>query len=89
MVKQQSEYYFERVEEGINKRLAQFFFQRDEFKTAEQMLHIALKLAQEQQNEDGITYIYDLMANLAFAQGEFNKAERLFVQVGVIHISKI
>ncbi|KAL1123721.1 hypothetical protein AAG570_001494 [Ranatra chinensis] len=45
------------------------------------MLHIALKIAQEQQNEDGITYIYDLLANLAFAQGEFGKAEKLFVNV--------
>ncbi|KAK9510676.1 hypothetical protein O3M35_005412 [Rhynocoris fuscipes] len=55
--------------------------QRDEFKSAEQMLHLALKIAQEQQNEDGITYIYDLLANLAFAQGHHSKAEKLFLGV--------
>ncbi|XP_014247885.1 tetratricopeptide repeat protein 19 homolog, mitochondrial [Cimex lectularius] len=60
---------------------AVLLIQRDEFKPAEQMLHVALKLAQEQQNADGITYIYDLLANLAFAQGQFSKAEKLFIQV--------
>lgn len=38
-------------------------------------------MAQEQQNEEGITYIYDLMANLAFQQGEYPKAEKLFISV--------
>jgi len=45
------------------------------------MLHIALKLAQEQQNYDGVTYIYDLLANLAYERGEYEKAEKLFVSV--------
>jgi tetratricopeptide repeat protein 19 len=45
------------------------------------MLHITLKLAQEQQNYDGVTYIYDLLANLANEQGEYEKAEKLFVSV--------
>jgi tetratricopeptide repeat protein 19 len=55
--------------------------QKGEFKKAEQMLHIALKLAQEQQNYDGVTYIYDLLANLAYDQGEYGKAEKLFLSV--------
>ena len=55
--------------------------QRDDFKGAEQLLHIALKIAQDQNNDDGVTYIYDLLANLAFAQGHFNAAEKLFVNV--------
>ncbi|KAF6215392.1 hypothetical protein GE061_010144 [Apolygus lucorum] len=77
---------FQRKEEEDESELittikrAVLMIQRDEFKVAEQLLHVALKLAQEQQNEDGVTYIYDLMANLAFAQGEFTKAEKLFVQ---------
>lgn len=50
-------------------------FQHDEFKAAEQMLHVALRLAQQTQNADGITYVYDLLANVAFAQGELDKAE--------------
>lgn len=58
-----------------------FLLQKGEFKKAEQMLHIALKLAQEQQNYDGVTYIYDLLANLAYEQGEYGKAEKLFLSV--------
>ena len=38
--------------------------QRGEYKTAEQMLHIALKLAQDFQNRDAVTYIHDVLANL-------------------------
>ncbi|XP_053695787.1 tetratricopeptide repeat protein 19 homolog, mitochondrial [Sabethes cyaneus] len=55
--------------------------QREEYKKAEQMLHIALKMAQDLQSKDGITYIYDIMANLAMEVGEFAKAEKLFVNV--------
>ncbi|KAJ9580804.1 hypothetical protein L9F63_024020, partial [Diploptera punctata] len=55
--------------------------QKEEYKKAEQMLHVALKIAQEQQNNDGITYIYDVLANLAFEQRDYKKAEKLFVTV--------
>lgn len=34
--------------------------QRGEYKKAEKMLHIALKMAQDLQHHDGITYIYDV-----------------------------
>lgn len=55
--------------------------QKGEYKAAERMLHLALKTAQELQNHDGITYIYDVLANLALEAGDFDKAEKLFVQV--------
>nr|XP_022900984.1 tetratricopeptide repeat protein 19 homolog, mitochondrial-like [Onthophagus taurus] len=55
--------------------------QREQYDTAEQLLHIALKIAQEQQNNQGIIYCYDLMANLAFTQQQLNKSERLFIDV--------
>lgn len=55
--------------------------QREEFPAAEQMLHVALRQAQEQGNSDGITYAYDLMANLAMTRGQFEKAEKLFVLI--------
>lgn len=55
--------------------------QKGEYKAAERMLHLALKSAQELQNHDGITYIYDVLANLALEAGDFDKAEKLFVQV--------
>lgn len=45
------------------------------------MLHLALKIAQEQKNNDGVTYVYDVLANLAFDTGELSKAEKLFVNV--------
>ncbi|KAH1023895.1 tetratricopeptide repeat protein 19 homolog, mitochondrial [Dendroctonus ponderosae] len=55
--------------------------QREEFNKAEQMLHLALRIAQQQQNEQGVLYCYDLMANLAFNSCELDKAEKLFVSV--------
>ncbi|XP_028140074.2 tetratricopeptide repeat protein 19 homolog, mitochondrial isoform X1 [Diabrotica virgifera virgifera] len=55
--------------------------QREQFEKAEQMLHLALRIAQQQQNEQGIVYCYDLMANLAFDQRDLNKAHKLFVSV--------
>ncbi|XP_011506239.1 PREDICTED: tetratricopeptide repeat protein 19 homolog, mitochondrial, partial [Ceratosolen solmsi marchali] len=45
------------------------------------MLHIALRIAQTEQNQDGITYIYDLMANLAFETEDYDKAQKLFKAV--------
>ncbi|XP_044751508.1 tetratricopeptide repeat protein 19 homolog, mitochondrial-like [Coccinella septempunctata] len=61
---------------------------REQYNTAEQLLHIALKIAQEQQNEQGIVYCFDLMANLAFDQQILDKAEKLFVTVLQILLSK-
>ncbi|XP_015510846.1 tetratricopeptide repeat protein 19 homolog, mitochondrial isoform X1 [Neodiprion lecontei] len=55
--------------------------QKGEFKKAEQLLHVALRQAQALQNHQAVTYIYDLMANLAFDLGEYKKAEALFVSV--------
>ncbi|XP_055371167.1 tetratricopeptide repeat protein 19 homolog, mitochondrial [Condylostylus longicornis] len=55
--------------------------QRQEYNKAEQMLHLALKIAQEMQHKDGITYVYDVMANLAMEQEQFEKAEKLFTEV--------
>lgn len=54
---------------------------REQYQKAEQMLHLALRLAQQQQNEQGVLYCYDLMANLAFDTFELDKANKLFVAV--------
>lgn len=56
-------------------------FQKEEYKKAEKMLHIALKMAQDLMSFDGVTYIYDVLANLAFETGEFAKSEKLFINV--------
>lgn len=55
--------------------------QRQQYDKAEQMLHLALRMAQDQQSKQGITYVFDVMANLAMEMGQYAKAERLFVAV--------
>lgn len=55
--------------------------QRQEYDKAEQMLHLALKMAQDLQHKDGITYVYDVLANLAMERGQFKNAEKLFTDV--------
>lgn len=55
--------------------------QNDQYDKAEQMLHLALRMAQDMQSSKGITYVYDLMANLAMEREQFKKAEKLFVDV--------
>lgn len=55
--------------------------QNDQYDKAEQMLHLALRMAQDMQSPKGITYVFDLMANLAMEREQFKKAEKLFVDV--------
>ncbi|XP_041985022.1 tetratricopeptide repeat protein 19 homolog, mitochondrial [Aricia agestis] len=57
------------------------FIQRNEFDKAEQLLHVALKQAQQMQHNTGITYIYDVMGNLALERKQYDKAKQLFVAV--------
>lgn len=54
---------------------------RGEYNKAEQMAHLALRMAQDVQNYDGITLCYDIMANLAFDREQYQKAETLFEKV--------
>lgn len=54
---------------------------RQQYDKAEQMLHLALRMAQDMQSKDGITYVYDVMANLAMEREQFQKAEKLFADV--------
>lgn len=53
--------------------------QREEFQKAEQMFHLALRMAQTVQNQLAETYIFDLMGNLAYDRNDLEKAEKLFV----------
>ncbi|CAH1183678.1 unnamed protein product [Phaedon cochleariae] len=62
--------------------------QQEKFDKAEQMLHLALRIAQQQQNDQGVIYCYDLMANLAFDQNQLDKAEKLFKYVLQILLGK-
>lgn len=54
---------------------------RGEFDKAEQMAHLALRMAQDIQSYDGITLCFDVMANLAFDREQYEKAEKLFENV--------
>uniref|UniRef100_A0A1A9WWC8 MalT-like TPR region domain-containing protein n=1 Tax=Glossina brevipalpis TaxID=37001 RepID=A0A1A9WWC8_9MUSC len=55
--------------------------QREQYDKAEQMLHLALRMAQDLQSKDGVMYVYDVMANLAMERDQFKKAEKLFAEV--------
>lgn len=55
--------------------------QRQQYDKAEQMLHLALRMAQDLKNRDGITYVYDVMANLAMEREQYKKAEKLFADI--------
>lgn len=55
--------------------------QREQYKKAESILHVALRIAQERMDPEAETYIFDILANVAFEKGEHSKAEKLFVDV--------
>lgn len=57
------------------------FIQKNEYDRAEKLLHVALRQAQQIQHELGITYIYDVMANLALQREQVDKAKSLFIAV--------
>lgn len=57
------------------------FIQRSDFVKAEQLLHVALRQAQQIRHQLGVTYIYDVMANLALEREQFDKAKTLFISV--------
>lgn len=57
------------------------FIQKNELDKAEQLLHVALRQAQQIHHQLGITYIYDVMANLALQREQFDKAKNLFIAV--------
>ena len=38
-------------------------------------------MAQDLRHEKGITYVLDVMANLAFENEEYDKAQKLFIEV--------
>lgn len=55
--------------------------QQGEYKKAEQMGHLALRMAQDMRSYDGVTMCYDIMGNLAYETNQYKKAEDLFVAV--------
>ncbi|XP_030041824.1 tetratricopeptide repeat protein 19, mitochondrial [Microcaecilia unicolor] len=60
---------------------AKLSIMKGELQDAERNLHQALWLAQQSDNSKAITYTYDLMANLAFVNGELSNAETLYKAV--------
>lgn len=57
------------------------YLQREEFDKSEQIFHIGLRVAQDLQNENAVTFIYDRLANIAFETKQYEKARTLFVEV--------
>lgn len=53
---------------------------KENYDDAEIILHLALKIAQERQDAQGITYVYDMLANVSFNKKEWKTAEILFVE---------
>nr|CAG4640884.1 EOG090X06TI [Eulimnadia texana] len=71
----------EEAETGRNKKTFKrrvIHFNRGENDKAEQLLHVALRSAQELNNIKAERYIVDLLANNAYDMGDFHKAEKLF-----------
>lgn len=54
---------------------------RQQYDKAEQMGHLALRIAQDIQHYDGITLCFDTMGNLAMVRRQYEKAEKLFESV--------
>lgn len=54
---------------------------QEQYEKAEQMIHLALRMAQQTQHANGITLCVDIMANLALEREQFEKADKLFVAV--------
>ncbi|XP_022166877.1 tetratricopeptide repeat protein 19 homolog, mitochondrial-like [Myzus persicae] len=57
------------------------YLQNDDYNSFEQTLHEALKMAYDLKHFDGITYVYDVLANGAFMNKEYEKAKNLFTTV--------
>ncbi|GAB6033073.1 hypothetical protein CHUAL_012688 [Chamberlinius hualienensis] len=57
--------------------------QEGKMEVAEKLLHVALRLAQEQIDTNAETYIYDAMGNLALEVQDYEKAMKLFKQVAL------
>jgi len=55
--------------------------QKGDLVRADRLLHVALQQAQVARQEDAVTHIYSLMANLAFERKLFKQAEKLFTTV--------
>lgn len=61
-------------------------FHLGEFDKSERLLHLALKTAQELEDDKAVTFIFDVLANLAFQREDYEKAEKLFKSVLQRHV---
>ncbi|XP_050426162.1 tetratricopeptide repeat protein 19 homolog, mitochondrial [Adelges cooleyi] len=55
--------------------------QKEDYECFEQKLHEALKIANNIKSFEGVTYVYDVLANGAFMKKDYVNAEKLFVLV--------
>lgn len=59
--------------------LAQIALQRGDIERAEAILGIGMKLCEEHRITNALPFVYDILITIAFAQGEYEKAENLLV----------
>lgn len=71
------------VEENISHlmTLARIALERGETEKAIAILEMGIKISDEYKTYYAMPYMYDILASIAFAMGEFGKAEALLVQV--------
>ncbi|XP_022173735.1 tetratricopeptide repeat protein 19 homolog, mitochondrial-like [Myzus persicae] len=63
------------IEKGL------LYLKNDDYNAFEKTLHKALKMANDLKNVAGITHVYDVLANGAFMNKEYEKAKHLFIKV--------
>lgn len=57
------------------------YLQNDDYHAFEETLHNALRMAYDLDHFEGVTYIYDVLANGAFMNKDYEKAKSLFTTV--------
>ncbi|VEN57852.1 unnamed protein product [Callosobruchus maculatus] len=71
------------VEENIGHlmTLARIALEKGEVDKAEAILEMGIKICEEYQTYFAMSYMYDILASISFAMGNYNRAETLLVQV--------
>nr|CAI5830304.1 unnamed protein product [Callosobruchus analis]CAI5835697.1 unnamed protein product [Callosobruchus analis] len=71
------------VEENIGHlmTLARIALEKGEVDKAEAILEMGIKICEEYQTYFAMPYMYDILASISFAMGNYNRAETLLVQV--------
>ena len=63
-----------------------FYFQNGDYDKAQTILHIALKMAQDMDHFDAVSYIFNLLADMAFdkVSNQYRQIYAIYVYVLII-----